>query len=393
VLPNAAARIRGDAAVVLLSFVALGVPIGMLGVAWPAMRADLAAPTAGLGLLLSALTLLEAGSSAVAGAVHQRIGARPMLVGSTLGAALSLTIVGAAGGWEIAVAGALLLGAALGFLDVAVNAYGTLTQGIRYLGALHGSWAVGATLGPPLVGLAIVAGGSWRVGFLILAGCFLLVGIGLARAGLPSTALHQAVAHTPAKIRTVVLGCVIFFLYVGIEVGAGSWSFVRLADGGIAAAAAGAAVTGYWAMLALSRIGLALWGDRAPAETLLDLALVGTGIAGLAVWLLPVGLGAFVALPLLGFALGAIIPLLVYLTPRRVGRGSASSVIGLQFASAMLGGATIPAAIGYAMELGGSATLGPAIAVLSVALIATYVAAREPALAAPKERPEVVDRR
>jgi fucose permease len=376
VLPYSAPRIRGDASVVLLSFVALGLPIGLIGVAWPAMRAALDAPATGLGLLLSALTLAQAGSSALAGAVHQRIGTRLMLVGSTLGAAVSLGIVGSSGSWEVALAGALLVGATVGFLDVSVNAYGALTQGIRYLGALHGAWAVGAALGPPIVGLAIVAGGSWRVGFFILAGCFLLAGAGLARTGLPSATVTHKTSDAQAKIGTVLLGRLMFFLYVGIEVGAGSWSFVRLTDGGVAVAAAGAAVTGYWAMLALARIGLAVWGDRASAETLLDVALVGTGAAGVAVWLLPIGVSAFVALPLLGFALGAIVPLLVFVTPYRVGRASASTVVGFQFAAAMLGGATIPVAIGYLMELGGSSTLGPAVAVLSVGLTATHLAAR-----------------
>ena len=366
----------------LFSFVALGLPIGILGVAWPAMRAALDAPAAGLGLLLSALTLAEAGSSALAGALHQRIGARPMLIGSTLGAAVALTVVGSASVWAVALAGALLLGAAVGFLDVAVNAYGALTQGIRYLGALHGAWAVGAALGPPVVGLAIVAGGSWRVGFLILAGCFVVAGAGLARTGLPSASVARSASSVRLKIRTVVLGCLMFFLYVGIEVGAGSWSFVRLTDEGIAATAAGAAVTGYWAMLALSRIGLAMWGDRASAERLLDLVFAGTSVAGIAVWLLPTGQSAFLALPLLGFALGAIIPLLVHVTPFRVGRASASTVIGFQFAAAMLGGATVPAAIGFLMEIGGSATLGPAVAALSVALTATYLAARGGGVAA-----------
>ena len=41
----------------LLTFVALGLPAGAIGVAWPYMRASFGAPLAGLGLLLATLTL------------------------------------------------------------------------------------------------------------------------------------------------------------------------------------------------------------------------------------------------------------------------------------------------------------------------------------------------
>jgi fucose permease len=368
--------------VILVGFVALGLPIGTFGVAWPAMREELGAPLAGLGVLLSALTLAEAGSSAAVGVIITRAGARPILIGSTLGAAASLVLIGAAPTWELTVAGALLLGAAIGFLDVGVNAYGALARGIRYLGALHGSWAIGAALGPPAVGIAIIAGGSWRLGFVMLALFFLAVAFGLAVTPLPALRTANESTSRPRRLPIVALGCLLFFVYVGIEVGAGSWSFVRFMDSGIAEAPAAAAVTAYWAMLALTRFGLAAWGDRTSPETLLDIAFVSTAASGVGLWVLPPGLSAFVALPLLGAALGMIIPLLVFVTPARVGRASASVVIGLQFAAAMLGGATIPAAIGYVMERSGTASLGPAIAALCLIFIAAHAITRRVAGAA-----------
>ena len=373
-----------SAFVVFVGFVALGLPIGTFGVAWPAMRDELGAPLAGLGVLLAALSFAEAASSAVVGVLITRLGAKPILLGSAVGASASLALIGVAPSWEMSVAGALLLGASMAFLDVGVNAYGALTQGIRYLGALHGSWAIGASLGPPAVGIAIIAGGSWRLGFLIVAGFFLAVAIALARTHLP--AVRPAAEHgaPPRRISIVALGCLLFYVYVGIEVGAGSWSFVRLTDAGLADAAAGAAVTAYWAMLAATRLGLAFWGDRVSPETLLDFAFAGTLAAGIGMSIAPVVVVALVILPLLGAALGMIIPLLVFVTPRRVGRMSASVVIGFQFAGAMLGGATLPAAIGYVMERSGTGSLGPAIAALCIVFAAAHVVMRSLAKTIPR---------
>jgi fucose permease len=375
VLAAAAARFRSDSLVVFVGFVALGLPLGTLGVAWPAMREELGAPIAGLGFLLSGLTLAEAGSSALAGPVMRHAPTTLVLSASALGAAVALAVIASASAWPVAVAGAILLGAAIGFLDVGVNAYGALTQGIRYLGSLHGSWAVGAALGPPAVGIAVAAGGSWRLGFVLIALVFLVVGATLARSGVRAPPEEHA-ASTRTRLAPVALGCLAFFLYVGVEVGAGSWSFVRLTDAAIASAAAGAAVTAYWSMLAFTRLALGAWGERAAPERLLDIALATTAVAGVLGWILPIGLSAFVALPLLGGAIGTIIPLLVYLTPRRVGRSATSAVLGLQFAAAMLGGATIPAGLGYLIERQGSGTLAPAIAALCLGIAAVHLAAR-----------------
>src|ERR1700752_431789 len=41
----------------LITFVSLGLPAGAIGVAWPPMRSAFAAPLAGLGLLLAAITI------------------------------------------------------------------------------------------------------------------------------------------------------------------------------------------------------------------------------------------------------------------------------------------------------------------------------------------------
>jgi fucose permease len=373
-----------SAFVVFVGFVALGLPIGTFGVAWPAMRDELGAPLAGLGVLLAALSFAEAASSAVVGVLITRLGAKPILLGSAIGASGSLALIGVAQSWEISVAGALLLGASMAFLDVGVNAYGALTQGIRYLGALHGSWAIGASLGPPAVGIAIIAGGSWRLGFLIVAAFFFAVAIALARTHLPAVRPAREQSVPPRRIPIVALGCVLFYVYVGIEVGAGSWAFVRLTDAGLADAAAGAAVTAYWAMLAATRFGLAFWGDRVSPETLLDVAFAGTLAAGIGMSIAPVAVVALAILPLLGAALGMIIPLLVFVTPGRVGRTSASVVIGFQFAGAMLGGAMLPAAIGYVMERSGTGSLGPAIAALCIVFAAAHVVMRSLAKMLPR---------
>src|SRR2546428_12859197 len=55
--PRADPWIRGS--IPLLTFVALGLPAGAIGVAWPYMRASFGAPLAGLGGVLAAFTVAD----------------------------------------------------------------------------------------------------------------------------------------------------------------------------------------------------------------------------------------------------------------------------------------------------------------------------------------------
>ena len=126
-------------------FVILGLPTGMLGIAWPSMRAELDAPLAGLGVVLAAMTITEFGSSAISGLVRQRFGTIALLLLPTALAAGGLLLFTLAPTWPTIIAASAVLGAGLGLLDAAFNTEAALRRGLRFMGALHASWAVGAT--------------------------------------------------------------------------------------------------------------------------------------------------------------------------------------------------------------------------------------------------------
>ena len=75
----------------LVLFVALGLPAGAVGVAWPQMRASLGAPLAGLGLLLAAYTAAYFVASAGSGFLGARLGTGALLAAGCGLAAAGLT--------------------------------------------------------------------------------------------------------------------------------------------------------------------------------------------------------------------------------------------------------------------------------------------------------------
>ena len=94
----------------LVLFVALGLPAGAIGVAWPHMRASLDAPLAGLGLLLAAFTAAYFIASASSGPLGTRLGTPVLLVGGCGLAATGLLGLALARAWWIVPLVSLLYG-------------------------------------------------------------------------------------------------------------------------------------------------------------------------------------------------------------------------------------------------------------------------------------------
>jgi fucose permease len=168
-------------------------------------------------------------------------------------------------------------------------------------------------------------------------------------------------------------------VYVGIELGAGQWTYTRLtADGSLGESLAGLAVYLYWSALAAGRIALAALGDRVAPTRLFDLSVFGALASALGFWVLPPPVAALVALPCLGLALSVFVPVLLYLTPRRIGSAAAPRAIGYQVAAGMIGGASLPALVGVLMQTIDVAVLGPCLVAMAIVLNGLHRASTRP---------------
>jgi fucose permease len=225
-----------------------------------------------------------------------------------------------------------------------------------------------------------VVAGSWRLGYAVAALAFLGFAIAtfLARGDLAAAPeSDDAPVATRGARRASVMGGALMFVYVGIELGAGQWSFTRLtADSALSDGLAGLAVFLYWSALAAGRVALAVFGDRIRAARLVDLSVAGAIASAVAFWILPPAIAALLALPSIGLSLSVFVPLLLYLIPRRVGRAAAPHVIGYLVAAGMIGGALLPASIGLVLQSAGVSSLGICLSALAAVFGAIHVAAR-----------------
>jgi fucose permease len=386
------------------TFVVLGMPDGMLGTAWPAMRRSFGAPIGDLGLILLVNTVGSVVIAAFVGRLIQRAGAAAVLaVAAVCGAVGGVCYAVAPGLWLVLCVGPLV-GAGMGMMDGGLNTAVGLTGRTRLLNLLHGFYGVGTAIGPLVVTAAII-GGSWRPAYLVLGALNVLTAVcwiayrrsvpapvaaavaapvsatGSAAFEDPGTAdpagpANPAAGWSQRRIVTVLaLGLIVFFLYTGLEVAAGQWetSFLR-GQLGLSASAAGLAAFGYWGALTAVRIGLALPARQVPAQTVIGSGLLTAIVASGLIWWQPEPATTVLAFFLLGGSLAGVFPALIAVTPRRIGEERAKHAIAWQVGAAAAGGSGISAVIGLLIDQTSLAVLGPAIVVLALLLFAANMA-------------------
>jgi fucose permease len=381
--------------IAFLAFASLGLPDALLGVAWPSIRRTFDLPVSQLGVLLVSAMAGYLVSAFASGALVGRIGLGALLLWSSLAMVASTLGHALAPAWPVLVALGALSGLGAGAVDAGINAFAAARLRPRTVNWLHACYGAGAALGPLLLTSLMTAGWGWRWGYgavaLVLAGtavCFALTvhlwATGAAAASAPGPASPSAAVGIRDALgrRPVQLNVAIFFVYTGLEATAGQWSYSLLTESrGIGMATAGLAVAAYWSGLAVGRL---LAGALARAHrpgTLLRVALLGVPLAVTMLWRAPSAASGVAGLAALGLCVAPIYPLLISLTPGRVGAAYATHAVGFQVAAAYLGAAALPGAAGVLARHAGLEAipplmLGAALAVLALDGIAARPAAR-----------------
>jgi fucose permease len=397
----------------------LGIPDGSLGVLWPSMRETFRLPLDDLGLLTIASTGLYVGGGLGGTFIRARLGVAGAMTASISLAIASLAAWAFGPWWALVLVGVALLGLSRGVIDSVLNADAALAGGVRRLGLLHGSWAIGGTLGPILVAIVLASSHDWRVAVAITAGALVVLlpvavvaerrpgaaadtgapgagsagsagGAGEAGAGAAgeeaalraNVQLGAGPADSPSSGEVppphdpqhgskapFVLTVLAFIAYTGAESGPIAWGYTYLlSDKHVSHTAGALAMAVFWAALTAGRFGLAWIGHRYSAVAILEMSC-GLLAAGTAMfWLLPGGL-AILGLLVAGAGSAPVFPMLMALTPERIGTRLTGHAVGASIAAAGLGGPLAVAAFGVLAAHLGVATLGACLFGASVLLL------------------------
>jgi fucose permease len=344
-----------------VAFIALGMPDGLLGVAWPSIRASFSLPIDAVGLLITAAVIGYLTSSFLSGPLITHVG-----VGRVLAVSCAMTGAGLIGytlapAWWIMVLLGVVAGLGAGAIDAGLNTYVAANFSVGLMQWLHACYGIGVTLGPLIMTFAITTQNSWRLGYrvvgvfqLALAVCFTLT-LPLwnqKEAPLGSGEPKRLTDYKTPLGKTLVqprvwISVLLFFLYVGAEVSMGTWAYTLMVGSrGIQPETAGLLVSSYWAAFTLGRVLAGIYAKRVGVNLLVLGGLAAALLGATLLWWNPADMANLISPPLIGLAIAPIFPALISGTSQRVGAHHAANTIGVQMAASGLGTAVIPSMVG-----------------------------------------------
>lgn len=385
-----------------IAFISLGLPDGLLGVAWPSMRAEFSKPLDALGPLLVSTTTGYMLSSFFSGILSRRLGIGRLLAFSCAATGVSLLGFTVAPSWWMVVAIGIVAGLGAGAIDAGLNSYVATHHSERLMQWLHASFGVGITLGPLIMTAGLNFAEAWRVGYWIVGSLQVLLGLGFlltarlwenqpmtegsiqgsltndaGSQALPSTASDEASFQESLGDLSVWISMGLFFVYAGLELTLGHWAYSLLTESrGVDAASAGLWVGIYWGMFTLGRMVAGVFADHLGNRRLVfgsfGLALMGCLLLAFN----PIDWLGLIAIGFIGFAFAPIFPGMVSGTQRRVGSKHVSNTMGMQIAAAGVGAASLPSLAGILANRFSLEIVPLFLAVFVVVLSVLYLASR-----------------
>ncbi len=350
------------AVLAFIAFIALGMPDGLTGVAWPSIRANFTIPLDALGMFLMAGMTGYLVSSALSGPVVGRWG-----IGRVLAASCALTGASLIGYtlvpvWGMMVLLGLVSGLGAGAIDSGLNAYVADHFGERMMQWLHASYGIGITSGPVIMTFALTHLNSWRLGY-IMVGLFQLF-LALCFASTLTVWEHKKADTEKKQPKRLTeyqtslaetlrrpaawMSAGLFFIYTGAEVALGAWAYTLLVESrGIDAGSAGLWVGSYWAFFTIGRLAAGWYAERMGIHFMVTFSLMLALLGAAWLWWNPGNRANLWAVALIGLAIAPVFAALMSGTSGRVGVRFAANTIGMQLAAGGLGAAIIPGLVGF----------------------------------------------
>jgi MFS transporter, FHS family, glucose/mannose:H+ symporter len=327
-----------------------GIATTMVGPLLPRLESRWHIGDAEAGLLFTALFLASVMTGALVGPLASRFGHR-----SVIRSGLAFTSLGAAllavSPWPQAIGAVAIVGCGLGLSIPAAN---LAAEGSQAVMLVNCAWSIGAVGGPVFLA-SFPRAFLWSLSAALACAC-------VGYFGAPTRA-PGVVSERTVMSKATVLTAVFLFLYVGAESSLDGWLSSYASRNPSARGLWAALPSVFWTGILTGRLLATFALERFVPGGLLSACLV-VAFGGVCLLLVaPYGWLILVAAALTGFAMAPIFPLAV---AKYAESTKGERAAGLIFSAGGLGGASIPALVGYVSEFSGSLRLAMAVAPLLI---------------------------
>lgn len=341
--------------VALLSVFALGAAFSVIGALKLELVKQLKIGDAQFGRLISALMFTSIFVVLIFGPLVDLFGYRPIAISGFLLGALAIFILISSKTYGAAVLSCVVLGVGA----MCLNLGNTLIPMVIFPGNPAAAsnfgnvfFGIGAFITPLLVGMLLSRLGYKSTGTLIT--CIILAPVVFAAlASYPEvqkTGLTFGQAFSSAfgllSNPAIIMAALALFCYVGLEVSMGGWISTYASNQGFEPRGASMVLSSFWIGLMAARlVASAVVTSENGIVALSALSAAATVLIGLMIAARSKGATALLVF-LTGLSFGPVFPTVVGTTFSKIDPGIYGSAFGIIFAVGLLGGSTLPAAIG-----------------------------------------------
>lgn len=223
-----------------LSFIVLGMPGAILGIAYaslerPSIQKTFNLAIGDVGALFITFTIGYSLASFLGGRLFGRFNSWVLFFAGTLLAGLALFGYAILPGWWMIVVAGLLTGFGSGILDAGMNIYFAAVFNARLMNWLHASFGLGTLAGIFVIQTALGnSGGTWQTAYIVTAIAYFVIAIlflvtrsrwvNVGR-GSHEEGTHKGIAAgLTLRLPLVWIGLVIFLCYAGLEAVGTNWT-------------------------------------------------------------------------------------------------------------------------------------------------------------------------
>lgn len=341
--------------IIYLSFISLGLPDTVLGIAWPSMRIDLNLPLEAAGIFTMVTTLGTALSSFSSGWILKKLGIGKVILFSCILTAFALLAYSFSTSFLWLLLLTIPLGIGAGSVDTGLNNYVANNYSARHMSWLHCFWGLGAFMGPNIMTFVLENLGDWRKGYKIIGilqffiAFILIISLTLWKNKEKSISESHHEKLTGLKLlrkKEVLLSILAFPIYVAVEGGIGLWLGSYLIEGlKLSQGKAGLIVSLFYLSLTIGRFLNGIISNNFSTKSVIRGGII-IMIFGLFILVLPFKEITVISIILVGLGCAPIFPSMIHQTPKLFGSINSEEITGYQVGMAYLAGLIITPLVG-----------------------------------------------
>ncbi|HVN52792.1 MAG TPA: MFS transporter [Anaerolineaceae bacterium] len=357
-----------------LGFIALGMATAAIGPTIEGLARHTHSQLSEISILFTVQSLGYLIGSSQIGKLYDRVPSHFLMAAGLLGMVVMMALLPIIPILWVLMIAIFFLGIAAGILDLGGNTLLVWVHGDRvgpFMNGLHLFFGIGSFIAPIIVSRIVLVSGDITLAYWALAALMVPTLAGLLIQPGPK-AVKEVQSKTPAHIQPMIIAviAVLFFLFVGAEVGYGGWIHTYAVKQNLGGETTAAVLnSAFWGALTAGRfVGIPIAARIHPRWILLgDLFVAMTGCT-IAV-LNPNSLAAtWAATLLVGLGIASLFPSLLALAEHSL--ALSARVMSWFFVGSSLGGLALPWLIGQMIEPVGAWTMmGMILADLVIGLI------------------------